>query len=418
VTILTTVLIASTLVPGAGFRKPPYLVYTGESAEVMIRWQADATPSVGASLSWGATPACTDGRAQVDEEGAGADQHLFSYTLAGLHPRQQLHYRVELDDEVLSGDLFAAPSASASHVALYAYGDTRHNVASHDAVARAISRHMDADPANLQTLLLHTGDWVDEGDLEGYWDAQFFGAQLPGLRGLIARLPVLGCRGNHDGERSLLAKYWPYPFASAQAYEAYYAFDYGPLHVTVVDQLAPFAPGTPQHRWIDQDLAATTRPWKLVLLHRPPFGGAGYHPDDVETQEHLVPLFERHGVAMVLAGHNHYYARAEVNGVQYVTTAGGGASLYPADDLAGVEVAESVFHFVHLTINDTVMGLQAIRLDGSLIEHQHFSQPRPGSRAADPGCGCVTGSARRGGGAAGAVLLGLLLARRCRCGRR
>ena len=43
-----------------------------------------------------------------------------------------------------------------------------------------------------------------------------------------------------------------------------------------------------------------------------------------------VPLFERHGVDLVLSGHDHNYQRfAKHNGVRYVVHGGGGQELYP-----------------------------------------------------------------------------------------
>jgi tartrate-resistant acid phosphatase type 5 len=40
--------------------------------------------------------------------------------------------------------------------------------------------------------------------------------------------------------------------------------------------------------------------------------------------EHLVPLYERSGVRFVLAGHEHNFQHAEVDGIHYFVTGGGG----------------------------------------------------------------------------------------------
>ena len=37
--------------------------------------------------------------------------------------------------------------------------------------------------------------------------------------------------GNHEGPATLFVKYFPYPFVGGR----YWSFDYGPIHVTVVD---------------------------------------------------------------------------------------------------------------------------------------------------------------------------------------
>jgi hypothetical protein len=63
--------------------------------------------------------------------------------------------------------------------------------------------------------------------------------------------------------------------------ERYYDFIQGPVHVFVVSSDAqepdaisahdPLLPSEVQARWLRDALAASTSPWKIVLLHHPPF---------------------------------------------------------------------------------------------------------------------------------------------------
>ena len=57
----------------------------------------------------------------------------------------------------------------------------------------------------------------------------------------------------------------------------YYSFDYGPAHITVVDQYVSFAPGSAQYIWLENDLAASQKLWKFVILHEPAWSAAGGH---------------------------------------------------------------------------------------------------------------------------------------------
>ena len=57
-----------------------------------------------------------------------------------------------------------------------------------------------------------------------------------------------------------------------------------------------------------QDLAARTLPWKIVYLHQPPYS-SGDHGSDTALRSKLAPVFEHHGVQLVLAGHDHDYER-------------------------------------------------------------------------------------------------------------
>ncbi|HEV7444983.1 MAG TPA: metallophosphoesterase, partial [Steroidobacteraceae bacterium] len=60
--------------------------------------------------------------------------------------------------------------------------------------------------------------------------------------------------------------------------------------------------------WIAQDLSATNAIWKFVVFHHPCFNVGVEH----YTEQHmrvLAPIFERHGVDIVLHGHEHNYQR-------------------------------------------------------------------------------------------------------------
>jgi hypothetical protein len=96
-----------------------------------------------------------------------------------------------------------------------------------------------------------------------------------------------------------------------------------------VDQYVAYDSTSAQGLWFKNDLATSNKPWKFVLLHEPGWSasngcGTG-HANNATVQTQIEPFCERYGVAMVFAGHNHYYARAVVNGIHHVTTGGGGA---------------------------------------------------------------------------------------------
>ena len=112
-------------------------------------------------------------------------------------------------------------------------------------------------------------------------------------------------------------KYWPYPYVD----NFYWSFDYGPSHIVVVDQYAPYTSNSPQYKWLENDLSGTDKQWIFIVFHEPSWS-AGNHENNNEVQTYIQPLCEQYGVDIVFAGHNHYYARAEVNRVQHVTTGG------------------------------------------------------------------------------------------------
>jgi hypothetical protein len=136
-----------------------------------------------------------------------------------------------------------------------------------------------------------------------------------------------------------------------------------------VDGYGDYTPGKPQYEWLVSDLAGTSKPWKFVFFHIPPYSSGG-HGSDLNVRQTLAPLFEQYGVTIVFNGHDHDYERSGANGVTYIVTGGGGAPLYPKvhDNPASIYFA-SVYHFVQITLSgDTLYGI-AIGSDGTEFDH-------------------------------------------------
>ena len=75
-----------------------------------------------------------------------------------------------------------------------------------------------------------------------------------------------------------------------------------------------------QLAWLDDTLASTNATWKIVALHHPPYS-AGYQGSSQDVRDAFVPIFQRHGVQLVLSGHDHDYQRSiELDGVTYIVT--------------------------------------------------------------------------------------------------
>jgi hypothetical protein len=170
-------------------------------------------------------------------------------------------------------------------------------------------------------------------------------------------VPFQACMGNHEGAGTLFQKYFPYPYVAAR----YWSYDYGPAHFAYVDQYVDYSPGSPQYEWLRNDLMTATKPWRFVVLHEPGWSAGGGHENSLGVQAWLQPLFEQYGVSIVLGGHNHYYARAVVNGVQHITTGGGGAPLYTPDPLQPhIVVAGSTNQYSRITIDGSHLGFAAV----------------------------------------------------------
>ena len=351
--------------PPTNLRKVPYLVYPGDPTTMQVLWQAPTTgPS---TIEWGLDSDCTLGSAETAEFG---NDHQHTHLLTDLTPGVKYFYRVEFDGTTYTGNFNTAPPPDAQRVKFIAYGDTRTDPAAHNLVAGQILQAIEADP-ELQSLVVFVGDLTSDGDSEDTFDREFFSPELSNIRQLTAETPYQSCMGNHEDSGVLFMKYFPYPFAGSR----YWSFDYGPAHFLVVDQYESYAPGSAQYSWIKNDLETTTQPWRFVVLHAPGWSAGGGHRNKKAVQQYLQPLFVRHGVSLVFGGHNHYYARAVVDGVQHLTIGGGGAPLYtPEPGSENIIVISKSYHFCRITIEGEYLEFEAVSgtdiLDTFTLESQ------------------------------------------------
>lgn len=227
----------------------------------------------------------------------------------------------------------------------------------------------------LPDLILHTGDVVYPAGAREDYPEGFFRPFAP----LISRVPLYPTLGNHDVKTEGGAPYLEaffLPDNGLQPDGRTYSFDWGNVHFTCLDVVtSPFDEGSPQLAWLERDLAATDRTWKVVWFHVPVVsasrsGGGGAMADAI------MPLLEEHGVDLCLSGHDHCYARFfPVGRVTYVTTGGGGKDLYQVRDDPRLAYAESVFHFLEVTVEAREMRLRAIDAGGRAFDAVSIRKP-------------------------------------------
>jgi len=338
----------STTAAFAGILKKPYLIYEGTNTSMTVLWQDTGVETTN-TLSWGTDTSYGLGTVTVPEYGP-SNQHR--YQITGLQPSTRYYYQVAdaVNGVYGSGSFVTAPVANATAVKFLAFGDTRSGPAALDGVAREMRKVYAADPA-FQGINIQAGDWVSS-DAESSWTAQWFNANQQ-TQLLLAEQPIDGVKGNHEnasGYSKYFPKYYPFPYVApgqktgdpASLNNLYWSFDYGPVHFTIVDQYSSYSPGSAQYQWVLNDLASTTKPWKILVYHEPAWT-AGTHTNNVTTQQVFDPIIKRYGVDLVYSGHNHNYARCQVGTsaeaagdsiapkVPYITNGGGGAGLYAVD---------------------------------------------------------------------------------------
>ena len=146
---------------------------------------------------------------------------------------------------------------------------------------------------------------------------------------------------------------------------AWYSERFGNTLVVTLDSNVPNDPE--QLAWLESELVSSQDRWIIAAMHHPPYS-AGAHGSSEQVRAAFVPLFEKYGVALVLAGHDHDYQRSKpINGVTYVVS-GAGAKLRPTGSEDFTVVSRSVYHFVDLEITDTAITGTVISSDGVIDE--------------------------------------------------
>jgi 3',5'-cyclic AMP phosphodiesterase CpdA len=209
-----------------------------------------------------------------------------------------------------------APAPAGAQTGILAIGDFGIGGERQRLTGAAVQRFA-AEPRQVDALVtLGDNDYTElPAAFTANWLGSFGWAAADGLL-------VAGTLGNHD----VRVQGGRYEFPLLGMPGRYYRRRIGDVGLFLVDSNRL---GDAQLRWLERVLASSDAPWKVVAMHHPAFSCGGYLGDP-RVRRLLVPIFERTGVDLVLAAHDHNYQRfAQRNGVRYVVHGGGGARLYP-----------------------------------------------------------------------------------------
>jgi len=267
--------------------------------------------------------------------------------------------------------LSESDSAAVTKFSFIAYGDTRSGSEATvpgdgQVLQQEHFRLMDSVLAKVGALaatpfpvrfVVQSGDAVLRGANSTMWDVSF----TPIIERLTRRggLPYFLAAGNHDvtgmplgtpgrdaGLRNTLnalSNLIP-PDGSPRRLTGYptYAFGYGNLFAIAFDTNIAADPA--QLAWVTAQLEGLDRRryrHVLAFFHHPPFssgphGGAHVEPGTAAVRDVYMPLFRRHHVRLLIAGHEHLYEhwieRYQSDGRKFridsLVTGGGGAPTY------------------------------------------------------------------------------------------
>lgn len=252
------------------------------------------------------------------------------------------------------------------------------------------------------------------------WDAWF-----TFMEPYISDVPFIPARGNHEGrclpvaaqnflqdcstDEQMFLNRFDLPLAGL-----YYATEWGPLRIIVLDSEAYYPRGDPldrtrnvlpaeQRSFLADALRAPDGVWEIVMFHRPMYSSSGAHGSEFVIRDDLRPVLEAGGADLVLNGHDHDYERTHSllgdrpnttgnvthpdAGVVYVVSGGGGQSLYdswqPESDWSAFRAAE--FHFLLIEADAQRLVVTATMPNGTVLDQFTLQRPTPTPAAVEVG---------------------------------
>jgi uncharacterized protein (TIGR03437 family) len=312
--------------------------------------------------------------------------YQYQADVTGLQPGTTYSYRVSLNGQAVASDptQFSFTTPTTGKCSFLSFGDS----GADSPQQLALIQRMIAEPGIGKVI--HVGDLAYSTGTYGQFETNYFKPNAP----LMSRLPFFATPGNHEYITDNAAPFLASHVAAvcgvpSQDTGRYYSFDWADAHFVSLDSnLLPDPDSSARMlAWLDADLAATGKYWKIVFLHHPPYP-TGFHLGDpicVLVQQNVTPIVENRGVQLVLSGHEHGYERSWplLAGQQvysgpsttYVITGGGGGIMEPIGSLPQCALSAQAFHYLRVDMSGTQLSVTATGLDGSTIDQFSLTPP-------------------------------------------
>ncbi len=394
-TMMAGVLVACVRAHPPGEDHRPGELPSAHPDRIVSTWKKDPATSI--SVTWRTDPTVDEARAQITRATASPEfeknprtaeassvpldapptsenvpARYHSVTFDGLDPDTLYAYRVGHPghwSEWLHARTAKDEPAPFSFIYL---GDAQNDI--HSRWSRAI-RAAYARGTPEARFILHAGDLVNRGHRNPEW------AEWHQAGGFIhGSLPTVAIPGNHEYIGGLSSHWRPqfeYPRHGPEGLEeTVYYVDYQGMRLVALNSNEAIEK---QAKWLDGVLSDNPNRWTVVTHHHPIYS-SGEGRDNPELREHWEPLYRKHGVDLVLQGHDHTYARGrdrnlpagpnvrdEATGTVYVNSVSG-PKMYSLDEGRWKEYEAQMERAAENT-----QLFQIIHVDGSELRYRAYT---------------------------------------------
>ena len=327
----------------------------------------------------------------------GSTTYIHEATITGLEPNTKYEYRVGYSTDRRS-DWYSLETAGASEYEVLIYPDSQSGDYSgwEQIVKDSAKRNPDA------ALYISMGDLVDNGEQAYQWRTW-----LDSIKPLSTRIPLTPTLGNHEmytldwkmREPRAYLNYFDVPNNGNVTFDRrYYSYDYGDVHYVVLDTQLYESNHEDNHdthhpdlydvqvQWLRQDLAANTKKWTVVLMHRDPFQyafdrpGASRAAGFDEEGVLFMPIFDEFHVDLVLSAHLHSYRNRghvrnfnrDASGPLYILTGIAGDARRPKWKQHPLDVYvipdREASNYMTMTVTPNQLVVKAFLADGTQID--------------------------------------------------
>ncbi|MDF2564511.1 MAG: metallophosphoesterase [Massilibacillus sp.] len=323
------------------------------------------------------------------------DFNIHFATLEGLTSGTQYTYRVGSENSWSDPETFTTEHDGDKAFKFLVFGDSQSGLPKNPEYGPWRTTIHNAYAANQDAaFFMNVGDLVEIGQDQAHWKNWYEAAQ-----DVIEKIPNMAVPGNHETydvpeeNHSVLPLYFKkqlhLPKNGPDALKGQvYSFDYGNTHFAVLDsqeqEEGQYVSNmlALEAEWLDKDLSATNKKWKIVLFHKTPYYNKAFRSKE-KLKAILTPIMDKHHVDLVINGHDHGYSRTyPIYQDSFVSTPGQG-TIYLVAGRSGnkyytdlsAKVWDAFFHdpqaepnYITIEVAGDVLTIRAYTQSGNLID--------------------------------------------------